>query len=210
MTLKPPKCTTDPIPNEHNLSERIINFRDCQLHAIKLLKSQVSLESINCVIELGGSTGECIKNQFPSSQYFNIDIEEHHEIPTIKCDATKSIPLDSECADFIYSNNTLEHVTSPWTVANELSRILKPGGFLYISAPWSWRYHPVPIDYWRFSPTALTYLFCNLMPIDFGFNLAYRRDDMRGFWTNEMDAVPIDDLGGVRENWLSFAFFVKV
>lgn len=38
-------------------------------------------------------------------------------------------------------------------------------------------------------------------PIDYDFDLTQRRDDIRGFWANKLDYVPIDDLGGWRENW---------
>ena len=30
---------------------------------------------------------------------------------------------------------------------------------MFIVAPFSWRYHEHPIDYWRFSPNGLEYLF---------------------------------------------------
>jgi SAM-dependent methyltransferase len=130
-------------------------------------------------------------------------------LPTVVCDVTKEIPIEANSVDFIYSNNCFEHIAAPWLAATQMTKILKPGGFLYVSAPWSWRYHPVPIDFWRFSPQALSFLFSELETLQSGFNTAFRRDDIRGFWPNRMDAVPVDEMGGWRENWLSFVFCRK-
>jgi len=42
--------------------------------------------------------------------------------------------FDEGFFDRIYSFAVLEHVVHPWAVLNELYRILKPGGFAYLSA----------------------------------------------------------------------------
>ena len=41
--------------------------------------------------------------------------------------------------------------TGPWLAAAEIARILKPGGLAITHTLFSWRNHPCPIDYWRFS-----------------------------------------------------------
>ena len=43
--------------------------------------------------------------------------------------------------------------------AKQMERVLKPGGFLYVSVPWVWEFHAFPSDYWRFSLPALDVLF---------------------------------------------------
>jgi SAM-dependent methyltransferase len=55
--------------------------------------------------------------------------------------------------------SVLEHTPTPWVMAENLSRLLRPGGALYISVPWVWRYHAYPDDYFRFSPRAVQALF---------------------------------------------------
>lgn len=73
----------------------------------------------------------------------------------------------------------LEHVTNPFTVAKNISDSLKPGAYLFVTAPWRWNYHDsawfntecgvktetVWHDYWRFSPHGLIALFPNLEAI---------------------------------------------
>jgi SAM-dependent methyltransferase len=51
--------------------------------------------------------------------------------------------------------SVLEHTPTPWTMAENIARLLRPRGALYISVPWVWRYHPYPDDYFRFSPRAV-------------------------------------------------------
>lgn len=52
----------------------------------------------------------------------------------IESDIT-SIPVDDECFDAIMCIEVLEHVPNPIEALRELSRILKPGGVLIVTAP---------------------------------------------------------------------------
>ena len=58
--------------------------------------------------------------------------------------------------------SVLEHTPLPWVMAENLTRLLRPGGLLYVSVPWVWRYHAYPDDYFRFSPRAVQRLFPRL------------------------------------------------
>lgn len=58
--------------------------------------------------------------------------------------------------------SVLEHTPTPWSMAANLTRLLRTGGMLYISVPWVWRYHAYPDDYFRFSPRAVQALFPQL------------------------------------------------
>jgi hypothetical protein len=53
----------------------------------------------------------------------------------------------------------LEHSKRPWLAAQSLQEMLRPGGSIYLSVPFVWRYHPYPDDYWRFTHAALPILF---------------------------------------------------
>jgi SAM-dependent methyltransferase len=55
--------------------------------------------------------------------------------------------------------SVLEHTPKPWVMAENLTRLLRPGGWVYISVPWVWRYHAYPDDYFRFSPRAVQSIF---------------------------------------------------
>lgn len=42
--------------------------------------------------------------------------------------------------------SVLEHVERPWSFARNLSRLIRPGGMLFLSVPWVWHYHAYPDD----------------------------------------------------------------
>ena len=61
----------------------------------------------------------------------------------------KIIPNNS--FDYILCTEVLEHTLNPFKAVNEMFRILKPRGLLFISVPFNFRIHgPLP-DCWRFT-----------------------------------------------------------
>jgi hypothetical protein len=40
-----------------------------------------------------------------------------------------------------------------------MARVLKPEGWMFITAPFSWHIHRYPIDCWRFVPDGMRVLF---------------------------------------------------
>jgi len=68
----------------------------------------------------------------------------------------------------------------PWLAAAEIARILKPGGLAITHTLFSWRNHPCPIDYWRFSKECLEFLFADPECLETGYELRERRLDQPG------------------------------
>ena len=60
-------------------------------------------------------------------------------IKLIECKAEK-IPIKSESVDFVVANAILEHIPQEREAITEWSRILKPGGRMYITVPLQYRY----------------------------------------------------------------------
>lgn len=58
--------------------------------------------------------------------------------------------------------SVLEHVEKPWRMAENIVRLVEPGGAVYMSVPWVWRYHAYPDDYFRFSWRGIESLFDKL------------------------------------------------
>ena len=51
------------------------------------------------------------------------------------------LPFRDEAFDIAYSSNVLEHVSDPWRMAEEMLRVVRPGGVVFISytvwfGPW--------------------------------------------------------------------------
>ncbi len=63
--------------------------------------------------------------------------------------------------DWLVSTAMLEHLPDPWGAAREMLRITKPGGYIYVAAPFSQIVHFEPRyrDFWRFTPMGLATLF---------------------------------------------------
>ncbi len=48
------------------------------------------------------------------------------------------LPVASEAVDVCYSSNVLEHVPRPWAMADEMVRVTKPGGVVFLSFTLWW------------------------------------------------------------------------
>lgn len=55
--------------------------------------------------------------------------------------------------------SVLEHSRRPWLMAQVLTDCLKPGGTILVSAPFVWRVHAYPSDYFRFTVEGVRSLF---------------------------------------------------
>ena len=66
--------------------------------------------------------------------------------------------IPPESFDYVISMSMLEHTQRPWCVMAEIGKVLKPGGYLYLSVPWIYPLHGEPHDYWRFSVPCLSKL----------------------------------------------------
>jgi len=67
-------------------------------------------------------------------------------------------PVTGASVDLALCTEVLEHVLEPGDLLNEVRRCLRPGGRLLMTVPFAARWHFVPYDYWRFTPSAITYL----------------------------------------------------
>lgn len=61
------------------------------------------------------------------------------------------LPIQSESADYVISTQVLEHLPQPFDFFDEVSRVLKPGGYAFISTNQMYPLHEKPNDYFRFT-----------------------------------------------------------
>ncbi len=52
----------------------------------------------------------------------------------------------------------MEHILEPAWILEEMSRCLKSGGKILITVPFAARWHFIPYDYWRYTPSSLLHL----------------------------------------------------
>ena len=114
------------------------------------------------VLEIGskdyGSTSS-FRDFYAGSEYVGLDMSEGKGVDVV-ADLTRSVgPLPENHFDLGICCSVLEHVEKPWLFAANLTRLIRPGGRLYMSVPWVWRYHAYPDDYFRVSHRGVISLF---------------------------------------------------
>jgi SAM-dependent methyltransferase len=65
------------------------------------------------------------------------------------------LPFDDGSFDTVLNVQVLEHTPRPLELVKEMSRVLKDDGRLILSAPFQFRLHEEPHDYFRYSPHGL-------------------------------------------------------
>ena len=65
--------------------------------------------------------------------------------------------------DLVYSSACFEHFAMPWVVAQEISKVLKVGGHVFIETHFSFSSHERPWHFFQFSDMALKVLFSEAM-----------------------------------------------
>jgi SAM-dependent methyltransferase len=148
------------------------------------------------VLEIGGHRlAKCAIGLFPEPRF------RYHDLNLVTSDIPNTIigditgcadVIEDESFDIVFSSDVFEHIDRPWLAAQEITRILKPGGIAVTHTLFSWRNHPCPIDYWRYSAECLEFLFSDLTCLEKGYDLSQRRVDEPGFWASGEDSVPLD------------------
>ena len=78
----------------------------------------------------------------------------------------EELPFIDNSFDGVLSLNVLEHVQNPFKCAQEISRVLKPGGKLYCVVPFMSPYHDYPDHYYNMTKSGLKNLFDRHLVID--------------------------------------------
>lgn len=99
------------------------------------------------IINLGSGTTNLGEN------ITNVDVHPYKNVDVV-ADAT-NLPFESNSINMVISVSMLEHVPFPEKVIEEIKRILKPGGFIFIEMPFVFPFHGSPSDYTRFTIAGL-------------------------------------------------------
>ncbi len=70
----------------------------------------------------------------------------------------ETFPFPDASFDAVFHTEVLEHIPDPQAFLTECRRVLVPGGELFLTVPFQARFHYIPHDYWRFTPSGLTRL----------------------------------------------------
>lgn len=73
----------------------------------------------------------------------------------------KELPFSDGYFDGVLCTEILEHLSLPEIGVKQINRVLKTGGYLYLTVPQEWCLHYEPDDYFRFTKYGIRYLLEN-------------------------------------------------
>jgi SAM-dependent methyltransferase len=121
------------------------------------------------------AAGEQFGYQVPDTTYFEGDIW----------------PVADASVDVVLATETLEHVLEPEKFLEQARRVLRPEGQLLLTVPFAARWHYIPHDYWRYTPSSLKHL---LEGAGFGEVAVYARGNEATVAAYKAMALPLAEL----------------
>jgi SAM-dependent methyltransferase len=99
----------------------------------------------------------------PQATYLGIDTDAAkahfgYEMPDTTYFSGDYWPVENATVNVVLCTETLEHVLETRRFLGEAARCLAPGGTLLLTIPFAARWHFIPYDYWRFTPSSLNHL----------------------------------------------------
>lgn len=97
------------------------------------------------------------------TSYYGVDIREAGEFDYQNAEITtfngRDIPFDNDRFDGVICTEVLEHVQDYQALINEMRRVMKKNAIAVVTIPWSARYHYIPYDFFRYTPSSLKTMF---------------------------------------------------
>jgi SAM-dependent methyltransferase len=104
-----------------------------------------------------GCGHQVYREWFEAEQYVGSDITLEDSSPDILA-ASARLPFAANTFDAVLCTQVLEHVPNPFETMAEIARLLKPSGYIVLTAPQAWRLHEIPHDYFRYTRFGLAHL----------------------------------------------------
>jgi SAM-dependent methyltransferase len=111
------------------------------------------------ILEVGSyDVNGTVRPHFDQRHYVGVDMQ-----PGPGVDETAiatDLPWGPSSFDVVVSTEMLEHCDRPWVAVAEMARVLRPGGYLILTARGydergCWEVHGYPEDFYRFSARAM-------------------------------------------------------
>jgi len=106
------------------------------------------------ILDIGSGNSSYLSEIHPSNAFYTLGYPDTNEMygvrPNVFGDA-RYLPVGNDALDVVLLFEVLEHVKDTEKVLNEIRRVLRPGGQLFISVPFIYPIHDAPNDYWRFT-----------------------------------------------------------
>jgi len=97
-----------------------------------------------------------LRTLFPGHDYLGIDVRDGPGVDRV--DDVEGLSLPDSSAGTVLALSTFEHVPHFWRGFDEVHRVLRPDGALFVCCPFYFHIHNYPGDFWRFTPQAFELL----------------------------------------------------
>lgn len=114
------------------------------------------------ILEIGSRevTGKSeARRLFSAARYTGFDYYPGSNVDVVGDAHRLSEYFAPESFDIVYTRACFEHFAMPWVVAEEMMKVLKVGGFLFVETHFSYASHERPWHFFQFSDMALKALF---------------------------------------------------
>lgn len=101
-----------------------------------------------CILDVGAGASPFAR-YLAGQRYIALEREARFQ-PTVIGSVT-ILPFVGCAFDGVICTEVLEHLRDPRACLREVERVLRPGGYLYITSPMLWPLHYEPEDYFRFT-----------------------------------------------------------
>jgi SAM-dependent methyltransferase len=120
--------------------------------------SSIPSSDKNVVLSVGagGDVSELIGRHI-GARVTEVDIDPARK-PDIVADVCDMNMFADQSVDVIFMVEVLEHVKTPQRALDEMHRVLKPGGRLFLSTPFILPIHDAPYDFYRYTQFGLAHL----------------------------------------------------
>jgi len=92
-----------------------------------------------------------------AADYAGVDVEHGPGVRYV-C-PVEDLDIPDASFDLVLCTQVLEHVRDPNKALREIARVLRPGGYAFLTTHGVWPFHPYPGDYWRWTQQGLEALF---------------------------------------------------
>jgi len=151
-------------PSEHLLPKWIVSKADPERGIVDIFISNLGRARSNELL-LDVGAGNFRFQNFLEGQGFIYESQDFDQVfdqdmrgkHTYVCDI-EHIPVNDNRFDVIVCTQVLEHLSNPLLALQELSRILKAGGKLYLTTNFLFPIHGAPYDFFRYTNFGLEHL----------------------------------------------------
>ncbi len=104
------------------------------------------------------------------TKYYGIDIVDADKFDYNNSHITpfngQDIPFEDDKFDAVICTEVMEHVEGYQRLTDEMYRVMKTGARGIVTIPWSARYHYIPWDYFRYTPSSLKTIFSRFSSVE--------------------------------------------